>query len=78
MLFQKIKLELFGVCDVVMDNARTTDGSTYLIDADNDKYAAIPGIKMRRFFKYGSTMNAFSFVRTRETSFRWLWKSFQG
>ena len=68
MLFQKIKLELFGVCEVVIANARTSDSSTYLIDADNDKYKDVPGIKMKRFgecdiplpFRIGTLLERFT------------------
>lgn len=48
MLFQKIKLELYGVCGVVMASARDDESYTYLVDADNEKYASMPGIKMKR------------------------------
>lgn len=48
MLFQKIKLELFGVCNTVMASKPISDAHTHLIDADNEAYAGLSGIKMKR------------------------------
>ena len=48
MLFQKIKLELYGLCNVTMASGLTDGAHTHLIDADNGSFSDLPGIKMKR------------------------------